>query len=456
MSKSGSRSDVVKPNLGPAFASAADGRAAASRQRAARAGVVTRRARGAPGGVGALRLAVVVLALLGAPGCDASFEPIAETDRTLSVFGHLDASADTQWIRVLPLRPLIFTSAESTGVSVVLEALRSGRTLPLRDSVFEYSYAPSLGADVVAVHNYWTAERIEPGETYRFRATGPDGASTTAEVAIPLDYAATVVVGTRPVTVGNPATSPRLDRVRVAGVEHVAFVKAIHLIRNSCRRLILTVPFRIPEGSSDPHAVPVNRTAPVVDPVEGCGAQITEKSDLFIVGSKSPWPIGEEFSAGAQGVPDLPTNLTNGFGFVGGVLTKLLPFEDCSWVGQAPLPATCELTYGPEKATLTGTITEPCGHQPLPDATVRLETLRPDPVTPRRVRTAPSGLFGAYRVAGLDPGERYALTVRHQVQAFPSTPRYLVHTDTLGPFGPGERVTIDVELPINSPAGVQC
>ncbi len=45
--------------------------------------------------------------------CDDTFQPIAARGETLlPVFGYLDASADTQWIRVMPLRRLHLTSQD--------------------------------------------------------------------------------------------------------------------------------------------------------------------------------------------------------------------------------------------------------------------------------------------------------------------------------------------------------
>ena len=39
--------------------------------------------------------------------CDQAFEPLAPGRQALvSVFGYLNPSADTQWIRVMPIRPL--------------------------------------------------------------------------------------------------------------------------------------------------------------------------------------------------------------------------------------------------------------------------------------------------------------------------------------------------------------
>jgi hypothetical protein len=101
--------------------------------------------------------------------CDESFDPTAPSDFAFSVFGYLDASADTQWIRVMPIRPLKVTSRDALGATVTLEHLGTGRIIELRDSLFRFSSSsdPDIGA---YVHNFWTAEAIEPGAAYRFSA----------------------------------------------------------------------------------------------------------------------------------------------------------------------------------------------------------------------------------------------------------------------------------------------
>jgi hypothetical protein len=240
-----------------------------------------------------LRRALPLLFLL---GCDNSFEPIQKNDRSFSVFGHLDPSADTQWIRVMPLRSVI-TSPGAFRAHVALQEVGSGRALVLRDSIFEYPHNVHVGSEGVSVHNFWTTEQIRAGELYRFSAVGSNGDSASATIPIPSDYAVSVVFDTRP-----GVTDWRLDELRVSGVQSLAFVRVVALIRNLCSRAIKVIPYQIPAGTSDPHTVLVRKSANLTNPVE-CGRDIVEKRELWIVGSGSPWPAGQEFSSEALGVP---------------------------------------------------------------------------------------------------------------------------------------------------------
>jgi hypothetical protein len=59
--------------------------------------------------------------------CDDSFEPIEPSELAFSVFGYLDASAGTQWLRVMPIRPVKVTSQDTLAATVTLEHLGTGR-----------------------------------------------------------------------------------------------------------------------------------------------------------------------------------------------------------------------------------------------------------------------------------------------------------------------------------------
>jgi hypothetical protein len=154
--------------------------------------------------------AASILAALLAAACDNTFEPIAPGGPPFSVFGYLDASADTQWIRVTPLRTLLRGSAEPLGVAVTLDDLGSGRIIALRDTAMRYPNV--LGEDSLYAHNFWTAERIEPGAAYRFRAAGHDGALAESVVQVPPDYDVEVWV------------NPYRRAVRTEGLKQPVFI----------------------------------------------------------------------------------------------------------------------------------------------------------------------------------------------------------------------------------------
>lgn len=62
--------------------------------------------------------------------CDPTFEPLGENDRYhFSIYGYLDASADTQWVRVGTAREAIDDVPDPSGITVTLENIQSGETV---------------------------------------------------------------------------------------------------------------------------------------------------------------------------------------------------------------------------------------------------------------------------------------------------------------------------------------
>lgn len=110
------------------------------------------------------------------PGCDQTFQPLQKNDKYyFSIYGYLDAAADTQWIRVGPARKDINEPPDPTGIIVTLEHVQSGETVTMKDSLF----SPK------SFLNYWTTLNIANEQTYRIVATGPSGKASQVTVTIP-------------------------------------------------------------------------------------------------------------------------------------------------------------------------------------------------------------------------------------------------------------------------------
>lgn len=119
-------------------------------------------------------LFVCCLVLLG--GCDQSFQPLQKNERYhFSIFGYLDAAADTQWVRVGTVRQSINETPDPTGIKVTLEHIQSGQTAVMNDSVFTSRN----------VLNYWTTMDIENEQTYRITAEHADGKTSRVTVTTP-------------------------------------------------------------------------------------------------------------------------------------------------------------------------------------------------------------------------------------------------------------------------------
>lgn len=389
-----------------------------------------------------LALAIVAAA------CDESFDPIAPSELAFSVYGYLDASADTQWIRVMPIRPLRVTSQDPLGATVTLEHLGTGRIIELEDSLFTFSSHsdPDLGSEGTYLHNFWTLEDIEPGAAYRFLGRRDGKQPAEAVVQVPRDYGVEVAI--------SQQTETAL--LRITGLKHLPFLTTAAYFYDDCGPGLATAHFEGRSADDETHEITIHR--PEVIPRNACGIPLVQRWEIWIVGSGAAWPAGQEYSPATLGRSGWTSNITNALGFLGGVLTKVIPFEDCQYPDDGePVPDTCRLRYDGETATVTGTVSETrCGDGPIDSVTVQLTEMDRDPA---RIRSALSNRAGEFLIGALEPGIPHFLWARAPQVPVDSmfdvrTFTYVytewddVHTlatDTLT-FMPGEQVEYDIHL----------
>jgi hypothetical protein len=379
---------------------------------------------------------VCLLATLTTAACDDTFTPITASDVSFSIFGILDAAADTQWVRATPLRPAALTAPGSLGARVTVENLATGRVMELHDSVFRFLGNPNVGSDGVFLHNFWTTEPIEPGGTYRFSATRDGRPPSEAVVQLPPDFEMAEVWLRQARTNGS-------DLVLVGGVEYLPFVGVANHFYDSCGPGIERLFTRLAPRDSSDHLVPI------AGGFEGrkdqrCARVVIEKREVLVVASGAEWPSGLEYRSGRLGLTDPPSNISNSAGFLGGVLIKRLPYERCQIESVPPSSDYCRLRYDASSVTLRGTLTDTtCGEQSVPGATVQLRELGPPPGAPRRIRYTLSDHLGTYEIGALEAGKRYALSALGP--KIGGVDAYGEHRDTLT-FVPGELATRNIGL----------
>ncbi|HZD03289.1 MAG TPA: hypothetical protein VE173_00175, partial [Longimicrobiales bacterium] len=227
-------------------------------------------------------LAILLLA------CDQSFEPLAPGGQALtSVFGYLDAAADTQWIRVMPIRPFKTTSPGSSDTDVTLEDLHSGRRITLRDSLVAFSTAgPGSVSGTVFVHDFWTTEKIEAGATYRFSVTRPGEPTAEAVVKIPARFELGLWLH-------QFNYSDDQDFVRVSGVHYLPFSGQVLGFSDTCGSGRDTLRYPAAGYKSGPRDLTVSRES--VAPRRGgsCGVPVVTRRRLWLAASDSVWPVPE-------------------------------------------------------------------------------------------------------------------------------------------------------------------
>ena len=255
-------------------------------------------------------------------GCDPSFDPLQENDRYFfSIYGYLDASADTQWVRIAPVRDSLNAIPEEIDATVTLEHLTSGEIAVMNDSLFEFFHG-------VRAHNFWTTMDLQPGETYRLGVEASDGRSSHATVTLPSDFPAPLL------RIAYKAIEGR-DVVYIEGAERLADVQVRYHYRPAAGRAPMY---------PVPHIQDTVRTSPstyevLVDPKfeedyreryfpAGIGGSFLYK-EVFVAAAGPDWhpfaTIDEKIIALPEGI----SNVENGVGYVAGIVSKTIPYVSC-------------------------------------------------------------------------------------------------------------------------------
>lgn len=121
--------------------------------------------------------------------CDDSFQPLQKNNLfNFTISGYLNASADTQWVRVEPLGQDINDPTDTTGIQVTLEHLQSDQIVVMNDSLFTSRN----------ILNFWTTMDIENEQTYRIVAEHADGETSRVTVTTPKELPLPFIVNSGP------------------------------------------------------------------------------------------------------------------------------------------------------------------------------------------------------------------------------------------------------------------
>lgn len=270
-----------------------------------------------------LSAALIVLAL-SAFGCETHFDPLRDNGRyRFSIHGYLDASADTQWVRVMPVREELTAEPGPIDAVVTLEDITGGTAAEMNDSLFAF-------ADGRFAHNFWTPMELQPGHRYRLTAESSDGSFSRAETSLPADFP-TPRVSIELLSTLQPI--PVKATVIVEGVGQIADVRTVYNdlylshLQDTLRR-----------SSGDIHIV--------MDPREDFQSLVNyapEASLLTFLSSSSPYeprifiaaagPDYRYFGSVDDKIIALPegvSNVENGLGYLGGILSKTIPYKSCT------------------------------------------------------------------------------------------------------------------------------
>jgi hypothetical protein len=259
------------------------------------------------------------------PGCNETFQPLQENDTApFSMQGFVDASADTQWLRIVPAREQLAQPPVKPQMKVILEHVETGNSIVMNDTLFQ----DPRGLNFV---NVWAEMDVEPGQTYRLTAERPDGATSTVSVSTPPDFPSPTWQGG-----GRPCSGGMI----ITGVEHLADVKSVWIVRfyfsGRANERYYAIPYRSKafERSEGGYSVYINTThefnkifGGLLSPPDSF--KVIQR-DIFVASGGPEW--SDEISSLDELVYSLPgqfSNVENGVGYVIGIVSKTIPLDHC-------------------------------------------------------------------------------------------------------------------------------
>ena len=270
-----------------------------------------------------LYIVASLVLMIGLGACEESVNPILESDQQFTLFGTLDMNQDTQYVRVIPIRPTLLTDARAPlNVTFMSTDLVTNETVTWRDSLVTFS-------DGSAGHVFYTPLRLRPGHTYRVEVRSPDsGVVTSAETTLPAEPE--VVVMPEDVEFVFTTEVRASQQILWRGISQEPFTieqwyRFFTIEDFSFRDVRLPyVPLNGPlDGQLDTWEVTLNlvRDRDTMETfielneatsLAGLGLSITLLDEAFV-------PPGGAFDPDVLSQPGTLSNVENGFGFVGSI-----------------------------------------------------------------------------------------------------------------------------------------
>lgn len=283
----------------------------------------------------------LVTGLLFLCSCDTQTELFGASDtHHFSLYGTLDVAADTQVIRIDPLRYSSQTEIPAElAETVVLENVGTGTEVILRDSLTTVDTGP------VRAHNFWTTHPIEPGTSYRVSVRREGEPLTTATTTTPeRGPNLTLLSGLLlpclfPTPVYGSRRSENTFVVTVENVEHVAAADMIYPLtttteKDTLRSRIVSSHYDSIERTGNAFEISVFYREELADfhpdPPDGspeCPTRdhFTYSFVLMAVTAGGPdWPEWRNAPIEQVTRPDSFSNVEGGHGFVGGTYSDTI------------------------------------------------------------------------------------------------------------------------------------
>lgn len=277
---------------------------------------------------------LLLVSLILLTSCNQSFEPLKENNTYyFSIYGYLDVSADTQWVRVSPARQQLNAPPEVPEMQVTLEHLETGKTVIMKDSLFD------VGSGFNYI-NFYTSLDIEPGQTYRMKAEHSDGKSSHATLSTPEDFPTPLLFKD---TFGFGGR--RIYQIIMRGADNIADVQTWWFVRIKSDDGVVEKKFTFTYADRLQWVTAYNG-AYIAEFVYEEEVQAIMNSPLIRISPNAEVEIlhrqvyvangGPEWDDNISDINDIEyfldgtaSNVENGLGYMVGVFSKVIPYDTC-------------------------------------------------------------------------------------------------------------------------------
>lgn len=254
-------------------------------------------------------------------GCNNNFQPLDESmEKTYSMHGLLDLSADTNWVRVMPVRKSIERGLSQIDVEVSLIRESNNEAMQMHDTIM------ALPQNTYA-WNFWTDEPLQASESYTVQAVSESGETVTATATIPPDFPTPTVLFNERTNRCHIAISDLAENIVVAEITYsfrlpietsfqpdtsdiyyytVSYLNSLEMVFSGWEFTVDELP-RI----ASEYDVSVNDL-------------INPKGEILIVSADENWVMTDPEEAQLPGVH---SNVSSGLGVVSGIVSKRLPLR---------------------------------------------------------------------------------------------------------------------------------
>jgi len=250
-------------------------------------------------------------------GCEQTFDPLqSNSSYNYTIYSVLDLSADTQWVRVMPVRNSISRDSISNDATVRLTRLRTGKVVVLEDSLF------SLASDSYA-WNFWTDTPLFDNEDYLIEAVSPEGKITSARASIPPDFSQPEIYYRENTMNCYIQIDDVIENIPVVEIEYRFRIQRNTL--SDWNLFSISHINDIESGRAGTRVVIQNDIQIIADNFGIEMGQIRDISgELTVVSADSNWYSLDEL--GVE-IPGHTSNVRNGLGLVTGIVSKILPYR---------------------------------------------------------------------------------------------------------------------------------